>query len=429
MGEILVYSMVSSVVLTAMYAVYKLALAAENQHGYNRAVLWLIYVAALSLPAVASAVAGLSWRGMAEPLDGVFDVGLPTASMTDGAEAWPGVVTAINIIGGIYFAGMAIAGLIMVGTIARLAMLIGSGQRYDYGTMTVIVHDGRQIAPFSWRRYIVMNRADFEESCDVILVHESCHAASHHWIDLIMAQLVIVFQWYNPTAWLMREEFKSVHEYQADAAVIASGSDIKQYQMLLIKKAVGGRFQSLANSLNHSNLKKRITMMYKSKSTLGRRFRALALAPAALMAVAVVNIPAVASALTTVSRTLDADKVTKNAANGQTDPEKVYEAVDVNPEYPGGVYELMKFVAENLRYPEKAMADSVQGRVVVKFVVNREGKVVSPEILHSVSPEIDEEALRVVSLLEGFTPGTIGGEPVNVSYALPLTFRLTGGKE
>ncbi len=423
MGEMLVYSIESSVVLAAMYLVYKFALAAENQHGYNRAVLWLIYIVALSAPALISVFAGMEFNHPASG-EGFFGVEMPTVNTADVAGSGAGKVAAI--VGAVYFTGVIIMTLITIATAVRLALLIRSGERYDYGGMTVIVHDGARLAPFSWQRYIVMSRADFDESCKVILVHESCHASSHHWIDLIAAQIVIAFQWYNPAAWLMREEFKSVHEYQADAAVIASGSDIKQYQMLLIKKAVGGRFQSLANSLNHSNLKKRITMMYKSKSTLGRRLRALALAPAALVAVAVVNIPAVASALTTVSRTLDADKVTKNADNGQTEPEKVYEAPEVNPEYPGGVFALMKFVSDNLRYPEKAMADSVQGRVLVQFVVNKQGKVVSPEIVRSVSPEIDEEALRVVSLLDGFTPGTVGGKPVNVHFMLPMTFRLTG---
>ena len=105
-----------------------------------------------------------------------------------------------------------------------------------------------------------------------------------------MAQLVAVFQWYNPAAWLMREELKAVHEYQADSGVISSGVNPREYQMLLIKKAVGARFPSLANSLNHSKLKKRITMMYNPKTSASRRLRVLALAPAFAAAVLVTDI-------------------------------------------------------------------------------------------------------------------------------------------
>ncbi len=107
--------------------------------------------------------------------------------------------------------------------------------------------------------------------------------------------------WYNPVAWLMREALKSVHEYQADEAVMTSGADLREYQMLLVKKAVGARFPSLANSLNHSKLKKRITMMHKDRSNVVRRMWALALFPAAAVAVAVAGTPAVSLLLSEAS--------------------------------------------------------------------------------------------------------------------------------
>ena len=371
---------------------------------------------------------------------GTVAVGMPTVEFGTVDSAAPSVLATVLTV--VYFSGVFAVVVATCYSALRINNITRKGERYDRDGFTLVVHDDNGLAPFSWRNYIVMNRKDFAESGDLILAHETKHVNARHWVDLMVAQAVAAFQWYNPAAWLMREELKTVHEYQADEAVILSGTDMKQYQMLLIKKAVGGRFQSLANSLNHSNLKKRITMMYKSKSPVGRRLRVLALAPAALVAVAVVNIPAVASALTSASHALDGGKVTKNdgisvtnasettaAAFGEQSPQKVYEIVQVEPEYPGGINELLKTLGMNLRYPAEAMATNIQGRVVVRFVVTEKGKIASPEVIKSVSPELDAEAIRVLQTLSDFNPGTIDGKPVSVYYTLPITFKLAPDPE
>ena len=431
MGQIFAYSLMSALVLTLMYLVYKWILSGENQHGYNRAVLLGIYSISFAAPPFIPTLSYMLDRGPEE--HGTVAVGMPTVEFGTVDSAAPSVLATVLTV--VYFSGVFAVVVATCYSALRLNNIIRKGERYDRDGFTLVVHDDNGLAPFSWRNYIVMNRKDFAESGDLILAHETKHVNARHWVDLMVAQAVAAFQWYNPAAWLMREELKTVHEYQADEAVILSGTDMKQYQMLLIKKAVGGRFQSLANSLNHSNLKKRITMMYKSKSPVGRRLRVLALAPAALVAVAVVNIPAVASALTSASHALDGGKVTKNdgisvtnasettaAAIGEQSPQKVYEIVQVEPEYPGGINELLKTLGMNLRYPAEAMATNIQGRVVVRFVVTEKGKIASPEVIKSVSPELDAEAIRVLQTLSDFNPGTIDGKPVSVYYTLPIRY-------
>ena len=438
MGQIFAYSLMSALVLTLMYLVYKWILSGENQHGYNRAVLLGIYSISFAAPPFIPTLSYMLDRGQEE--HGTVAVGMPTVEFGTVDSAAPSVLATVLTV--VYFSGVFAVVVATCYSALRLNNIIRKGERYDRDGFTLVVHDDNGLAPFSWRNYIVMNRKDFAESGDLILAHETKHVNARHWVDLMVAQAVAAFQWYNPAAWLMREELKTVHEYQADEAVILSGTDMKQYQMLLIKKAVGGRFQSLANSLNHSNLKKRITMMYKSKSPVGRRLRVLALAPAALVAVAVVNIPAVASALTSASHALDGGKVTKNdgisvtnasettaAAFGEQSPQKVYEIVQVEPEYPGGINELLKTLGMNLRYPAEAMATNIQGRVVVRFVVTEKGKIASPEVVKSVSPELDAEAIRVIQTLSDFNPGTIDGKPVSVYYTLPIMFKLAPDPE
>ena len=424
MGQIIVYSIMSGVILALLYMVYKITLASENQHAYNRMVILLIYGMALISPLLLHNVTS---GGEAAPVAAGIEVGRPSitfATPDTGSLNW-----LPEVLAWIYIAGAAVAASLTTVTALRIKNLINGGERYDSGQVSIIIYD-TPMAPFSWGRFIIISRSDYETGFQPILAHEQCHINSRHWIDLIIAQLVIILQWYNPAAWLMREELMLVHEYQADEAVIQSGADLSQYQMLLIKKAVGGRFQSLANSLNHSNLKKRITMMYTSKSSMGRRFRALALVPAAIVAVAVVANPVAASALDSMSQVFNSGKVTKNNAISAVDTpensqEKVYEAAEVPPQYPGGESELLMTIAKNLKYPEKAQKENQQGIVIVRFVVNTKGEVGNPSIARGVSQEIDAEAIRVISTIGKFTPGTIGGKPVSVYYTVPIRFKNT----
>ncbi len=532
MGTIFAYSLTSALLLATMYLVFKWMLAGENQHRYNRAILWLIYTLSLTLPALIPALKHLTettshQTGIAG-MEQAIEIGMPSASI---AEAEPLLLPRILL--AIYIAGAAAAAVYTVFVAIKLHATISKGEKMPHGRYTLAITPDTRIAPFSWCCYIVMSRSDFETSGEVITLHETRHLDARHWVDLLLAQLVAIFQWYNPAAWLMREELKTVHEFQADEAVIRSGTDPRQYQMLLIKKAVGARFPSLANSLNHSKLKKRITMMYKSKSSTARRFRALALLPAGALALLATNIPAVASILSEASAaevTVSTGKVTEIKAetqitatplkgsvikvsdksdnnssgttivtlssngrqsdlsdvdvyvNGEKQPteklseinpdkiksidikkgdkdkstvyitmnsdkasqtttrstsitvkndepekksEKVATAVEQMPQYPGGDRALMEFVAKNVKYPEAAMKAGKEGKVIVRFTVQADGKVADANVIRSISPELDAEAVRVVSTFPAFTPGTVDGKPVACHYVIPISFKLS----
>lgn len=110
--------------------------------------------------------------------------------------------------------------------------------------------------------------------------------------------------------------------------------------------------------------------------------------------------------------------------NGKNIPVYEIRSLDEEPQYPGGIDALMSFLSQNIVFPPTAVENGIQGRVLVKFVVTKNGEVANPEIVESVDPSLDSEALRVVSLLKGFTPGVFNGEKVNVWYILPISFRL-----
>ena len=114
---------------------------------------------------------------------------------------------------------------------------------------------------------------------------------------------------------------------------------------------------------------------------------------------------------------------TPTKAPAQTDSEKVYNSCQVMPQFPGGEKAMMEFIATNLKYPQQAVKDDVQGMVLVDFVINTEGKVTDPKIVRSLSPECNAEVIRVVGLMPAWTPGKQDGKTVNVKYTLPVMFK------
>ncbi|MBQ8361263.1 MAG: M56 family metallopeptidase [Bacteroidaceae bacterium] len=336
-------------------------------------------------------------------------------------------------------------------SIYRLTCLLRSGrtERMDNG-VRLVLHLQPDIAPFSWMHYIVISEQDYRESGKQILAHEQAHISNGHSWDLLWVELCILVQWFNPIVWLIRRELQNIHEYEADEAVIKQGIDAKQYQLLIIKKAVGARLYSLANNLNHSSLKKRLTMMMKEKSHPWARLKYLYVLPLAAISVVAFAHP---EAVNNSNGTSEA-KVTVISANGQTSDAKmsenegnvphivsgdalptstvqnendeVFMVVEQMPEYPGGMGELMKFLQKNIKYPAQAHKDSIQGRVIVQFVIDKTGKVTDPVIKKSVSPELDAEAIRVVNAMPLWTPGRQRGKAVSVKFTLPIQFRLQG---
>lgn len=473
MGRLFAFSLSSSILLAILYLTYKWMLASENYHRLNRTLLWSIYLIALGGLPLFDAVSGMFTSIPVENtgirFDGLVAVGFETEAEDSSSAVMYRWLT------GFYVTGALIAGILTSFNFLRLINIICRGERYMVQGRKVIVTESSRFAPFSFGRYIVLSKSDFNDSPDMIMLHEKCHVELHHWVDLLFAQGVCILQWFNPAAWLMREELKTVHEYQADSRVIASGADIKEYQLLLIKKAVGARFPSLANSLNHSKLKKRITMMYNQKSPRARVLRPLALLPALGAALWISQIPAVASAIGEIqmSDTLLTDKVSDNSADTQIDaavdahvvvteeksattgkiisiskadgstnttvisvtspdepsaqedkasgnPHKVEFAAQEMPRFPGGEKAMMQFLKDNITIPEGM--ENVAGRVVLKFAVEKDGSIGDVQVIKSLDPRLDAEAVRTVKSMPAFIPGKKNGEPVAVYYALPVSF-------
>ncbi|MBE6293924.1 MAG: M56 family metallopeptidase [Bacteroidales bacterium] len=304
-------------------------------------------------------------------------------------------------------------------------------------------------APFSWFGYICVSHHDLSSSPDDIILHEMAHVSSKHSLDILLSDMLIVVQWFNPMAWIIKSMLKDIHEYEADAAVIASGIDTKRYQLLIIKKAVGARLYSIANSFNHSLTLKRITMMCKKKSSLWHTAKALYVVPMAITAVCAFSSSSdgVDASVDKVSeKTLHYNGVAKIIPTEKVDTvfrsyvgaaadavgmdkkqstDQVYEIVEQQPVFPGGAYELMTYLRKHIKYPLEAMNSGMQGKAFVGFIVGNDGSVSSVKIVKSSGHEqLDAEAVRVVSEMPKWQPGRQRGEAVNVRYTLPIIFRL-----
>lgn len=456
MGMFFIYSIKVAICLAAFYLFYKLLLSRDTFHAFNRATLLLLMLLSLVLPFVSLSID--------EPTvvnNGMVQVEQLLVAGVTGEDTQPASLTLVQVLFMVYMVGVVVSVGREIVSLAGLYKLI-SGRDHvtiDNG-IRIIVIDG-DMAPFSWFNNIVISRSDYESGRREILIHEMAHISHHHSLDILLCNVLLIFQWFNPAVWLLRRELRNIHEYEADEAVLASGANAAEYQLLLIRKAVGERLFSMANNLNHNSLKKRITMMLTKRSNPWNRVKVLLTVPVAAVAVVAFATPKAESLSREIEHESDAivSSVVKSTsdkaalvAQGKTSGEEtvnamgraddtlisndlqrmtstdddVYDVVEKMPEFPGGMAELMKYLNSNIKYPVEAHKAGIQGRVVVSFIVNKDGTVKDAKIVRSVDKSIDAEALRVISAMPKWQPGYQDGKAVSVRYTVPVTFRLTG---
>ena len=294
MGFFFVYILKSGVCLSLFYLFYRLLLSKETFYRFNRIALLGILVFSLLLPLIEVTKAPQNEINQAvltiEQLLVMAENHQETQVTTvvegdDLVDTWRSPVHWIEIVLLFYIAGIFFLVCRNVYSLFRLVRLTNTAQRRQIDKHTVLLVHDRNVAPFSWMKFVVISRTDLEENGREILIHECAHIRKHHSWDLLIADICIFFQWFNPGAWLLKQELQNIHEYEADEAVINEGINARDYQLLLIKKAVGTRLYSMANSFNHSKLKKRITMMLKEKSNPWARLKYLYVLPLATIAV------------------------------------------------------------------------------------------------------------------------------------------------
>ena len=437
MGTFLVYILKSAACLAVFYLFYKLLMSRDTFHRFNRFALLGLLVLSSLLPLVEASVnspaAVQETMLTLEQLLLLADIqpeGESMAAATPSATVlWLRAALLVYLTGIVFFIVRNLCSL------ARLGRLIRQGKREALDSylpdrkeknVRLVVHD-YDIAPFSWMHWIVIARKDLEENGREILIHELAHIRNRHSWDLLLADLCIFVQWFNPTAWLLKQELQNIHEYEADETVLREGVNARNYQMLLIKKAVGTRLYSMANSFNHSSLKKRITMMLKEKSNPWARAKYLYILPLAALAVTAFARPEVSA----VADEISAVKVIAPAVHDSIQPNvqpavaAPSSALDQMPEFPGGMEALNTYLRNNIRYPQEAQKAGIQGRVIIQFIVSKDGSITDAEVVESVDPQLDAEGLRLIKNMPRWKPGMRKGQAIRVKQTLPIRFAFT----
>ena len=437
MGTFLVYILKSAACLAVFYLFYKLLMSRDTFHRFNRFALLGLLVLSSLLPLVEASVnspaAVQETMLTLEQLLLLADIqpeGESMAAATPSATVlWLRAALLVYLTGIVFFIVRNLCSL------ARLGRLIRQGKREALDSylpdrkeknVRLVVHD-HDIAPFSWMHWIVIARKDLEENGREILIHELAHIRNRHSWDLLLADLCIFVQWFNPAAWLLKQELQNIHEYEADETVLREGVNARNYQMLLIKKVVGTRLYSMANSFNHSSLKKRITMMLKEKSNPWARGKYLYILPLAALAVTAFARPEVSA----VADEISAVKVIAPAVHDSIQPNvqpavaAPSSALDQMPEFPGGMEALNTYLRNNIRYPQEAQKAGIQGRVIIQFIVSKDGSITDAEVVESVDPQLDAEGLRLIKNMPRWKPGMRKGQAIRVKQTLPIRFAFT----
>lgn len=424
----MLYLLQVNVGLILFYALYKLVCTRDTFFRSRRFIL----IVSLVLPFILPFIDVREWLESRDRMIMLthFDYSAVLPEIVVGSEAAETgnrVFVLSEWIGYLYLAGIvALLVRLVVQAFSLYRLIVRMPEKEINGVRIKCLNDPS--GPFSFFRWIFMNPAAVkEDEISEILTHEMAHVRQHHSVDVLLAEMVSICCWMNPFAWLLKREVRLNLEFLADRKVMEAGFATKSYQYHLLGLAYNHKY-GLSNNFNFSHLKQRIIMMNKKKSNAAGHIKyALFVLPAFALLVAG-NI----SCSQDASQTEDAKEevvapVSTDVTAVPTDSvakDEVFMVAEQMPEFPGGMKELLKFLQDNLRYPNSAMEKNVQGRVIVQFVVEKDGTPTEFKVLRSVDPDLDAEALRVLQTMPKWKPGMQRGEVVRVKYTVPVSFKL-----
>jgi TonB family protein len=301
-----------------------------------------------------------------------------------------------------------------------------------------VVFTDRGYSPFSFFNLVFINdKAIPPNSLETILEHDKIHIKQFHTMDLVLLELAAIVQWFNPVIWLAGREMKILHEYLADEGVLRTGISSAKYQQMILEETIGVPVNGLTHNFNISILKKRILMMTKSKTGKWSKSKLVFVLPALLILWFISSTTSFSSVLKekrggnqpdTTIKLKQVQEYPYDTTPVMIDNRLVYKRCDVPPEYIGGDDARIKFLQDNIKYPQDVMKAGVQGKVFVGFIVEKDGSVTNAKILRGMDNSCDEEALRVIRMMPKWTPGKVKGEDVATEFVIPLNFVIPPSK-
>ena len=424
----MIYLLQVNLGIILFYALYKLICTRDTLFNSRRLILML----ALILPFIIPLIDIREWMETRDSLVMLtnFDYSTTIPEIvvgTAGTEPGNQVFVISEWIKNIYIAGiLALSVRLIIQAISLYLIILRTPEKTVNGIRIKCMKD--KSGPFSFFNWIFLNPDNVkEEEMNEILTHEMAHVRQKHSIDVIISELVNICCWINPFAWLMKREVRLNLEFLADRKVMDAGFATKSYQYHLLGLTYNHKY-GLSNNFNFSHLKQRIIMMNKKKTNGAGHIKYALFAIPAFALLLAGNISCSSEATKTDDVKEKAATVKPDAVEVPIDKpattDETFAVVEQMPEFPGGMKELMTYLKDNIKYPKAAQDKKVQGRVIVQFVVEKDGTPTEFNVMRSVDPDLDAEALRVLGGMPKWKPGMQKGQVVRVKYTVPVTFRL-----
>lgn len=421
--EILIYIAKVSLYWTLFYACYRLLLSHQTFFVWNRIYLISSLLVSFALPFII-------YPESAPVIAITYSVENANFTISSTSTEQVPIITWTQFLWSFYILGALFMASKLVSNIRQLNHFLKDGELIELEDCKIILIDSNRIGSFSFLKWIVVNRNDYENHFDPILRHEMVHMQQWHSADILLVELLKIIFWFNPLLLLYKKSLQEVHEFLADH----EAPNRENYATFLVSYALNAPIASLTNHFyKPSQIKTRIQMIYKNRSSkwlLSTYIFAAALITS--VAIFVAGCEQKEKNESATSEKVEANKKAeplKKEVEGKLAERNVYTVVEEQPEFPGGMSAMFGFLAKNIKYPETAAKANVEGKVFLSFVVTETGDTEDIVILKGVGYGCDAEAIRVLKLFPKWKPGKQNGAPVNTKYTLPINFQLDDTKK
>ncbi len=399
-----------SVYTAAMLIIYALFLRNRGVHSFARYYLLLCAVLPFLLPFISLP------QEFGVELQQAIGFRMVLPEIVVGSNL---ALKAAPILNWVMLVYLVVAGLLFLRQIINMAAilrLVSKNRKIKGDGYTLVTECG--YGPGSFGSYIFF---PFGEVNETILKHEEAHTRMHHTIDVVLVNFIQALAWPNLFIQIIKTELKQVHEFQADASVVIDRDD---YARLLLGSVFNVPSIPIMHLFIIHPIKRRIMMLQKKNQGSPARpimqvSLSMMLLVGAAMAVQSCSKHVPGDATNTTGKTLS-EKVPPASTNLNLVPVSEMKNLEKYPTYP----DLGGFLMLEIKYPESARKNNIQGRVTVQFVVDSYGDVLYPRIVKSPDTVLSTEALRVLGKMNKWEPGVMKGKKVDVEMTLPILFKL-----
>jgi len=393
-----IYLLKANALLLIGYLLYRALLYGQPDFKTNRILLLLISFLAVLIPCINPFGSGAATS--------LFIIELPELEIGPSA---PKSSTSFQLVDLFIGVSLVISAMFFLRLVFRIIYLLQIKKGYRIKNYWIIPNDQLETSSF-FNRIFLNNNMD-DATCEVALAHEKVHADQWHTLDVIWFELLTALFWINPAIWLLKKELRDNHEFIADKISRQQFGSSKYINALLNNTFQSHAINFLPMFSNSQTLKNRIIMMKTDKPVAKLRY--------------VLFLPLMAGITIAAACTQKTDlKEIATTENEKVQEQEILSIADQMPEFPGGTAALIEYLSQNIKYPESAKEKNISGKVFIKFVIDITGKVTQAEVIRGVHPDLDNEALRVVSAMPNWQPGMHEGKLVNVFFNLPINFKL-----